>query len=75
MTTKEALATHLGWDIADVEYYQPCTWSRKIVTADDSWYCATRSDKPPVVISTHGDKITDWQLAETIGTVRIWIRK
>jgi hypothetical protein len=74
MTTREALATHLGWDISEIEYYQPRTWSRKIVTADDNWYCATRSYKTPVVTSTHGVKITDWKLAETIGYVNVWMR-
>jgi hypothetical protein len=72
MTTREALATHLGWDIADIEYYQPCTWNRKIVTADGNWYCATRSEKPPVVRSHHGEKITDWKIAETISGVNVW---
>lgn len=74
MKPKEALATHLGWDIAEVEYYQPGTWSRKIVTADDKWYCATRSAKSPIVRSHHGDTIDDWRLAETIGGVHVWVR-
>jgi hypothetical protein len=74
MSLKEALATHLGWDIADVEYYQPCTWSRKIVTTDDNWYCATRTSKPPRVKSTGGDEINDWVLAEEIGEIKIWKR-
>jgi hypothetical protein len=74
MSLKEALATHLGWDIADVEYYQPCTWSRKIVTTDDNWYCATRTSKPPRVKSAGGDEINDWVLAEEIGEIKIWKR-
>ena len=72
MTLKEAIATHLGWDIADVEYYQPCTWSHKIVVTNDNWYCATRTKKAPRVISTRGDQIDGWVLAETFGNIKVW---
>lgn len=75
MSIREAIATHLGWDINDVEYYQPHAWSKKIVTTDDDWYCATRSAKKPIVKSNRGDALSDWELAETLGNIHVWKRK
>ncbi len=72
MGTKEAIATHLGWDICEVEFYQPGTWTPRIVAVDGERYCATRTAKPPRVTSTMGDTLTGWTLAETFGGTRVW---
>lgn len=72
MSKKEAIATHLGWDILDIEYYQPCTWSHRLVAVDNERYCATRTSTPPKVTSAHGDALIGWVLAETFGDIRVW---
>jgi hypothetical protein len=72
MTKKEALATHLGWDISEIEYYQPATWSQKIIAVDNERYCATKTKTPPKVYSTTGISLTDWILAETFGNIQVW---
>jgi hypothetical protein len=73
MSLKEAIATHLGWDIADVEWYQPFNWTKKIVATDENWYCATRTATPPRVASTRDDAVVNgWTIAETFGNIRVW---
>jgi hypothetical protein len=74
MNLKESIATHLGWDVADVEYYQRPVWNMPIVTTSDEWFTATKSDKAPVAKNRDGLILNDWVLAEQFGEIRIWKR-
>jgi hypothetical protein len=69
-TQIEAIATHLGWDINEAKdaTYQEATWSKKIVTTDDHYYCAHISGRRPIVKNRDGDLFpTDWEVAEPVG--------
>lgn len=72
MTPKEAIAIHLGWDISEVEFYQPGVWDRRIVATENEWYCATKSCKAPSVKSRDGISLQDWKLAESFGNINVW---
>lgn len=61
--------------MADIEFYQECTWLKKIVATEDAWYCATRTAKPPRVLSSRGDILDGWKLAESFGPIRVWMRQ
>jgi hypothetical protein len=66
-TQLEAIATHLGWDINEAKEatYQECTWNRRVVSADDRFYCAVQRGKRPSVHDR--DRTTfpaTWEVAE-----------
>jgi hypothetical protein len=72
MSQKEAIAFHLGWDIADVEWYQPFIWSKKILACESAWYCASKSARPPIVKSRDGTRIVPWEIVESIQGWNVW---
>lgn len=77
MNLKESIATYLGWDVANVAYYQRPVWNIPIVTTSDEWFTATKTEVPPVAKNRDGLILTDWILAEQFecGEIRIWKRK
>ena len=72
MNKREAIATHLGWNYDEIEWYQPNIWSHQIVIADNDWFCATKSKIPPIVQSRNNQTIHQWEIAESIGEWNIW---
>ena len=42
MTSREAIATHLGMDLAELKehHYQPGRWTRAVYSMEDGYYCA-----------------------------------
>ena len=44
-----AVATHIGWDVADVRdmRYQPGHQSTAVFSIHDGYYCAPANGKPP----------------------------
>lgn len=58
MTQAEAVATHLGWDVADVkEYvYQPSRNARQVYAIGERYYTAGTSVKPSQAV------LEDWPI-------------
>ncbi len=59
--SKEALAWHLGWDIADLKdcQYQPGRTTKAIYTIGDDYYtCIPLGQSPPK--ATRNDREWDW---------------
>jgi hypothetical protein len=72
MSKKEALATYLGWDYADLCLYQPHNWNHPIVTCDNEWYTATTGKCRPTLRSKTGITIVDLEKVAEIGGKTIW---
>lgn len=72
MSQKEAIALHLGWDISDIDWYQPHTMSRKIQACESSWYCATKSARPPIVKNRDGIIFGPWEIVESFQGWNVW---
>jgi hypothetical protein len=72
MSQKEAIAFHLGWDIADVEWYQPFIMSKKILACESAWYCATKSVRQPIVKNRDGITFGPWEIAESFQGWNVW---
>lgn len=71
MTKKEAIAFHLSWDIADVEWYQPLTMSHKVVALESEWIMATKGEKRPI-LKTRDLIFENWIKKENVGGWVIW---
>lgn len=63
-----AIATVAGWDWSEVKEctYQPGAWTKPLYTFADSYWCATASQKAPIVRSRDGSSLlAGFQLAGT----------
>jgi len=75
MNAREALATHLGQDYAELPefYYQESSWNIKIVAISDNYYTATKTENQPIIRNRDGNAWhTDWILVEEICGWKIW---
>jgi hypothetical protein len=61
MSAAEAVANHLGWDIADVKdaRYKYGHTSTPVFTSEDYYYCASKSDGKPATRYLANDS-WDW---------------
>lgn len=62
-SAKSALATHLGWDIADMkecEYKHGC-YSKSVYVIGNDYYCATKNTSKLPKPHSHSHQEFDWK--------------